>query len=322
MADFIIVAVGVIRTADGKVLLSQRRPDVHQGGLWEFPGGKLEAGESVQAALRRELREELNIEPGQILPLIQIRHHYGDKSVLLDVWEVLDFKGRPVGNEGQPLAWVDAGDLKGGSECSYPLPAANVAILKALRIPDALLITGDFVDRASFSEKLERALQSGMRLVQLRPAQRSRELASEHGPALLALSTELCEKYGARLLVNSEWPGAFESAVNLHLSGRALAECSERPVLPPGGLLGASCHGAEELARAAELDVDYAVLSPVKTTSSHAEAVPLGWDRFRELTASANFPVYALGGLNHLDTGRAKREGGQGVAAISAFWDV
>ncbi|MFV0278909.1 MAG: 8-oxo-dGTP diphosphatase MutT [Parahaliea sp.] len=122
------VAVGVILDADGNILLTQRAEDAHQGGLWEFPGGKVEPGESVQQALARELHEELGIVPTASEPLIEVRHDYGDKSVLLDVHRVPVFSGVPHGLEGQPLAWVSMAEL-----ADYPLPAANRVIVEALR---------------------------------------------------------------------------------------------------------------------------------------------------------------------------------------------
>ena len=122
------VAVGVILDAQRRILLSRRAADAHQGGLWEFPGGKVEDGESLQAALARELREELDIVPGRTSPLLQVRHDYGDKQVLLDVHVVWDFSGEPRGLEGQPLAWVAVAELD-----SYDFPAANLAIVAAVR---------------------------------------------------------------------------------------------------------------------------------------------------------------------------------------------
>ena len=98
------VAAAVIRCVDGQILLAKRPEDKHQGGLWEFPGGKVEASETVQAALSRELEEELGIRPSAARPLIQVRHDYPDKQVLLDVWEVSAFTGEPHGAEGQPSA--------------------------------------------------------------------------------------------------------------------------------------------------------------------------------------------------------------------------
>ncbi len=122
------VAVGVILDAQGKVLLSRRHVDSHQGGLWEFPGGKLEGGEKLTEALARELDEELGIQPQRTEPLIEVRHDYGDKQVLLDTWLVLDFSGEPRGREQQPLAWVAADDLG-----DYAFPAANLPIVEALQ---------------------------------------------------------------------------------------------------------------------------------------------------------------------------------------------
>lgn len=121
------VAVGVVWDDRGRVLVSKRHADSHQGGLWEFPGGKLEAGEDVSAALRRELQEELGICIGDARPLLEIRHDYADKQVLLDVWQVLDFTGVAEGREGQPLRWVPIAEL-----ADYEFPAANGPIVAAL----------------------------------------------------------------------------------------------------------------------------------------------------------------------------------------------
>ncbi|MGB0713214.1 MAG: 8-oxo-dGTP diphosphatase MutT, partial [Gammaproteobacteria bacterium] len=138
MSPVIHVAVGVIRDGQGRILLSQRRPDVHQGGLWEFPGGKLEHGERVQNALWRELEEELGIVPREAHPLIRVRHVYAECTVMLDVWEVCSFTGTPVGREGQPLKWL-------GTDALSPqdFPAANKAIIKAVTVPERYLITPD-----------------------------------------------------------------------------------------------------------------------------------------------------------------------------------
>ena len=97
------VAVGVILDPAGNILISRRAQDSHQGGLWEFPGGKVEVGESLEAALARELREELGIHIGRTTPLLEVRHDYSDKSVLLDVHVVWEFSGEPRGLENQPL---------------------------------------------------------------------------------------------------------------------------------------------------------------------------------------------------------------------------
>ncbi len=123
------VAVGVIMDAAGNILLSRRHVDAHQGGLWEFPGGKVEAGESLQDALYRELEEELGIciDRDALRSLVDVRHDYGDKRVRLDTWLVPAFSGDPHGREGQPLEWVSVAALP-----ERAFPAANVPIVDAL----------------------------------------------------------------------------------------------------------------------------------------------------------------------------------------------
>lgn len=121
------VAVGVILDAANRILISRRAVDSHQGGLWEFPGGKVEQGESLYSALARELLEELGITIEGTEPLLEVRHDYGDKRVLLDVHVVREFTGDARGLEGQPLAWVAASDLG-----AYSFPAANDPIVEAV----------------------------------------------------------------------------------------------------------------------------------------------------------------------------------------------
>ena len=121
------VAVGVIVDSAHKILITRRSQSAHQGGLWEFPGGKVEAGESLVAALARELQEELGISIGRTSALLDIHHDYGDKQVLLDVHVVWDYSGEARSLENQPMAWVSPQELT-----QYAFPAANLAIVVAL----------------------------------------------------------------------------------------------------------------------------------------------------------------------------------------------
>jgi 8-oxo-dGTP diphosphatase len=125
--SFVHVAVGVILNVDRQVLITQRALHAHQGGLWEFPGGKVEKGESLTDALTRELREELGIVIGRTSALLEVRHDYGDKSVLLDVHIVWEYGGEARGLEDQPLAWVAPRELS-----RYAFPAANLPIVTAI----------------------------------------------------------------------------------------------------------------------------------------------------------------------------------------------
>jgi len=122
------VAVGIVLDTQGRVLITRRADEVHQGGLWEFPGGKLETGEESQTALIRELREELGIEVLAARPLMQVHHEYPDKHVLLDVWWVDHYRGQPQSVEDQPLDWLLPKQL---SKCAFP--AADTPIITALQ---------------------------------------------------------------------------------------------------------------------------------------------------------------------------------------------
>ena len=121
------VAVGVITNASGEVLVSRRHDHLHQGGLWEFPGGKIHAGETVQEALSRELAEELAITVLTSEHLLDIEHRYPDRHVHLEVWQVRAFAGQPAHQEGQPLAWVHPRSMDPAT-----FPAANLPIIEAL----------------------------------------------------------------------------------------------------------------------------------------------------------------------------------------------
>jgi 8-oxo-dGTP diphosphatase len=294
-----------------RLLLTRRPDDAHQGGLWEFPGGKREPGEDVEATLRRELIEELGIAPRAYRPLIKLRHDYPDRAVILDVWRVTAFEGSPRGLEGQPLAWVEPSALD-----ELPMPAADRPIIRALTLPDRLLITGEAPDHQAFLQRLERALAAGVRLVQLR----SQRLSGEEYVQLARSALALCRAYGARMMLNAD-PALLEvvAADGVHLNARRLREASRRPVREEL-LVSAACHDAAELARAVALGLDFALLSPVLATSTHPQAVPLGWERFAALIDNLPLPVYALGGMRPGLIEQAVASGGQGIAAISSLW--
>lgn len=305
------VVVGIV--SDGKKILVAQRPSYsHQGGKWEFPGGKVGRGEAVRQALARELAEELGIHVRVAHPLIQVYHSYPDKKVFLDVWRVTEFDGTPRGRENQPIAWVDPDRLT-----ELELLEANRPIVQAARLPPLYLISDSrrFSER-EFVKRLEHALKAGARLLQLREP----HLSNRDYRALAREVADLCRHFGARLLLNGEPDWVMEcGAAGVHLNSRRLRQLGSRP-LGPGYWVAASTHNAEELALAARLGVDFAVLSPVLPTSSHAQAVPLGWQHFQQLCAGINLPVYALGGMRPQHLQRARAAGAQGLAMISGVW--
>ncbi len=305
------VAAAVIVDGEGRILIARRPADKHQGGLWEFPGGKCEAGETVRECLQRELHEELGIEVGQARPLIQIAHDYPDKSVLLDVWQVEGFTGEAHGREGQPVRWVYSSALN-----DFSFPAANRPIVKAAQLPDRYFITPEpDADHAAFLRMFDAVLRKGVQLLQFR----AKALATEVYRALAKRVIELAHAHGAKVLLNSEPRLALElGADGVHLTSVRLQALSQRP-LPAGMLVAASCHNGQELAQAQKIECDFAVLSPVCVTASHPDAAPLGWQQFAEQTRHAALPVFALGGLTLEDLPQAFSHGAQGVAGIRAF---
>lgn len=306
------VAAGAVADSQGRILVTRRPDHAHQGGLWEFPGGKLETGETPQQGLDRELFEELGIRVTSSRPLIRVLHDYGDRHVLLDVHRIEAFAGEPHGREGQPLTWVHPDNM-----APEDFPAADRPIITALRLPSLYLITGDNPsDPEAFIGRLSRALEQGVRLVQLR----AHELDDDSYKILAEQASAVCMRHGARLLLNRA-PDLAAGLVcdGVHLTGERLSGIDRRPI-GENKLVGASCHDAEDLERAASLGLDYVLLSPVQETETHPDARPLGWRRFAELVEPVPLPVYALGGLGLADLKRAFRFGAQGVAAIRGLW--
>jgi len=301
------VAVGVIRGGDGSILITERAKHAHQGGLWEFPGGKVEAGESVQDALRRELLEEIGIGVEAATPLIKIRHDYGDRHVLLDVWNVTAFSGDAKPCEGQAMRWVTPDNL-----VDFNFPAANQPIIKAAQLPNCYAILEGHCAEEVLNN-CQRILLRGIRLMQLRV----KSLPANDLEPVAAEVLRICRRQGVTLLVNSDLPLLAFQSDGIHLSSRALLACSKRP----GGhvWVAASCHNLAELRHAEKLGVDFAVLAPVQATATHPEAPPLGWEGLSALLEKVNLPVFALGGLDFDDMDRAFHAGAQGLAGISAF---
>ncbi len=309
-----MIHVAVAAVIDnGRVLISQRKEGTHLEGYWEFPGGKLEPGESIESGLRRELREELAIEPLSYRPLIKVRHQYPEKSVLLDVWKVDAYSGVAASVEGQAIEWRVIDEL-----VPLSFPPADVPVITALSLPACHLITGKFTDLADFESRLGESLNNGIEIVQCRIThdwlqQNSLSLALD----VMNVSKLLCRQHDADLLFNVPDELGLHVTEGRHFNSRQLQQMDTRPDLK---LVSASCHSRQELELAQAKGVDYAFLSPVQKTQSHPDAQPLGWDGFSDIIDGINMPVYALGGVSGNDVETAWLAGAQGVAAIGAFW--
>ena len=340
MSNIIHVAVAVIVNTNNEVCISLRHKNAHQGGLWEFPGGKVEQGESIEQALAREIREELNIEIKQSRPLITINHSYDDKAVRLHVSKISLYQGEVAGLEGQQVKWLPVSQLS-----AHNFPAANLPIIKALQLPDKYLITGKFTDSDDFIYKLKKAIASGIKLIQLRLKDNiitapPSWLSAKYRPSLdikensregisqlqflLEQSAELCKQAEAKLMLNLS--AGYLHRVDLspiefagfHADSKTLNTLSQRP---EGSLFSASCHNMEELLIALKLHADFVVLSPVQKTASHPDMQAMGWSQFSTLVENIPVPVYALGGVSENDLQAAWQHGAQGIAAISALWE-
>lgn len=313
--SLIHVVAGIVADISGRVLITRRPPGKHLAGCWEFPGGKRISGESRAEALIRELREELDLTVDEARPLIRYRHDYPEFSVDLDVWRVLAWRGEPRGLEGQLMDWVSPADLAG-----HDLLPADRPIMAALRLPDRYLVTGAFQSAVEFDARLTRAVAGGIRLVQLR-------VPGPHPDTLERLARRavtICRGHGCQLLVNGSPESAVGTALGagadgVHLPSRYLDHLDSRPV-PETMLLGVSCHDRDEMQKAVSIGADFAVLGPVKATSSHPGASTLGWEGFRERVAELPLPVYAIGGMSGADVTDAWNAGARGIAAITALW--
>ncbi|HKA41770.1 MAG TPA: Nudix family hydrolase [Burkholderiales bacterium] len=304
------VAAAVILRENGSFLLGQRPAGKVYAGYWEFPGGKIERGEQPLFALGRELHEELGIDVDRAYPWLTRDYDYVHAAVRLRFFRVVRWSGTPHGRENQRFVWQRPGDIDVG-----PLLPANAPILRALTLPAVYGISNaaDTGPR-EFLRRLERALASGLALLQVREKQlASAELADLTGAVIAAARPR-----GARVLLNGAVALAQRAGADgVHLSAQELMAADTRPPLP---LVGASCHNARELERAAALSADFVVLGPVLPTPSHPGAPVLGWTRFAELIRGYPLPVYALGGLRPSDLETAWEAGAHGISMMRGAW--
>ena len=303
------VAAAVIERPDGTFLLACRPEGKPYPGYWEFPGGKIEAGEDPRAALDRELKEELGIAVREATPWVTRVYAYTDATVRLHFFRVTAWDGEPQPLEDQAIAWqqVDSPDVS-------PMLPANAPVLAALALP-AVMVVSNAAETGfdAWSLKLSAQVIGERLLVQVR----EKGLEPQRVQFLLSRALTRGTPFGALVVVNSDC-GSWPQADGAHLTARALMAATARPA---GRIVGASCHDAREIAQAAALGLDYVVVGPVKPTASHPGAAPLGWDAFAALVKGCPLPAYAIGGLSRADLAEAKRHGAHGVALRSAAFD-
>lgn len=304
------VAAAVLRAADGSFLLAQRPVGKPMAGFWEFPGGKLEAGETARQALIRELQEELGIVAETLFPWLTQTFTYPHASVRLHFFRVTAWQGEIRSLEEQAFSWQQP-----NSTCVQPILPANKPILQALQLPDLYALSNvAALGIETFLARLARRLRQGVRLIQLR----EKSLDAVTFRALAEQVLRLAHSAGAHVLFNENIALAQElGADGVQLTSTQLLTMTQRPALK---FCGASCHNRVELRRAEQLGCDFALLSPVLPTRSHPGAAHLGWETFAAVAAGATIPVFALGGLTREDFDCAWQHGAHGIALLSQAW--
>ncbi len=308
------VAVAVMLRPDGTFLLAQRPVKKVYAGYWEFPGGKVEPGETVREALVREIREELGVEITAAYPWITQVFTYPHATVRLHFYRVTAWLGDPSTqpNEHQAIVWQAVDNLT-----VVPLLPANTTVMRALRLPEEYAVSNAAgLGEAVFLSRLEVRLRGGLRLVQLR--EKNMDVASLEPLAKKVVA--LARQHGARVLINGDVDLARRiGAHGVHFSASQLMGLPLRPEL---AWCSASCHNTEEIRRAEELGLDFIVLGPVLPTPSHPGMETMGWAGFEAMARYSALPVYAIGGLSLGELEVARNHGAHGVAMIRGSWNA
>lgn len=304
------VVCAIIQKPNGEFLLAQRPPGKVYEGYWEFPGGKVDPGETIAQATARELDEELGIIVEESYPWLTRRFSYPHAHVRLHFRRITRWRNAPRSRENQAFAWQTISNLT-----VSPLLPANGPILAGLALPTTYGITNATeLGEEEMLYRLERALDKGLRLIQIR----EKSWAAKRLANFSAQVIKRAQQFGAKVLVNSDLKLAHKiNADGVHLTANQLMALRARPDF---ALCGASCHNPQELAKAEALGLDFVVLGPVLPTPSHPGSPALGWDGFGELAKNYSLPIFALGGLSaeHLET--AWQRGAHGLAMVRNAW--
>ena len=305
------VAAAVLLREDGNYLLGQRAADTFYPGYWEFPGGKVEEGESPRDALIRELREELGIEVLQCFPWIVREHIYQHAHVKLHFFRVTQWREELQDHVHAALSWQTIGD-----NTVAPMLPANGPVLKALALPDFYAIThAHQIGATAQLAALESALSNGLRLVQIRET----AMQEPQRTAFASEAVRLIQGFGARALINGDKELASElGADGVHFTARQLMSATAKPKFK---LVSASCHHRQELDRAIKLELDFAVVGAINATPTHGMQLGIGWEVFQTMIAESPIPIYAIGGLDKTAMTESWQRGAHGIAAIRAAWN-
>jgi 8-oxo-dGTP diphosphatase len=311
------VVAGWLENAAGALLLTQRPADKSHPGCFEFPGGKVQSGESDERALQREFMEELGLEIAVHECLGSYAKQAQEQAITMRIYRVtapahaLSALGA-VGRERQAIRFVAKGRLQ-----RLPLPPLDRPAVRAHALNRTLVISPEPLDAKLWLQQLRMTAQAGAKLVLLRA--KHTPLSALRG--LIAQARDVMAAHGAELLLQDDAPLVKRWRVGgMSLTSRALMRAKRR-ALPENYWLSASCHNAEELAQAQAIGCDFVTLAPVLATATHPDQAGMGWQQLQALCQQfPELPIYALGGMQAGDLATAQRHGAFGVAGIRGFW--
>lgn len=307
MVKIVDVAVGLIVQGD-QALIAWRGGERHQGDRYEFAGGKVDAHETPEQALVRELREELGIEVTHHQFLQRLTYAYPEKTVRLHVYRVEQFTGVPHGREGQPLHWVPMSQLD-----QYRFPDANAPIVRAAQLPCHYVISPDGLMAQAAWLALHTRLPQGA-WVYIR-------LPSLSGDEQVCWINALQQQRpDLQLMVSSELQDRGLPVRGYHLRQQQLMQCTTLTRASMMQMWFAACHDQASLQQAERLGVDAVLVGAICATPTHPDQQGIGWQGLTAMIAQRALPVYALGGVTPDDLPQAQQCGAYGVAGIRAFY--
>lgn len=327
--DFANPLANYSNPAAHEFLLACRPAGKVYAGYWEFPGGKVEPGETVHAALVRELDEEMGIHITAASPWLLRRFDYPHAHVELRFFLVTAWEGEIRLKEHSDFTWVNAAQWSMTPEPpahASPMLPANAPILKALALPKVMAITHAAAYGVTAElQRLEAALVRGLRLVQVRdkslPRAERQAFAEAVCQRVLAVGGVVMINGDAELVSHCQtlacqqaWGNSEQ--IGLHLTSQQLLSLNERPNF---NLVGSSCHTREELEQTELLGLDYAVLGPVLPTATHPDSAGLGWAEATALIAPVAMPVFMIGGMQMSDVAQACAQGAHGIAMLRGW---
>ncbi|CAC9961250.1 hypothetical protein [uncultured Gammaproteobacteria bacterium] len=302
------VVVGVLRNKNQEILIAQRQKAQFMGGFWELPGGKIEANESPEQTISRELKEELGIQVNQVNLHQTMVHHYEDRTVQLSIYNINQYQNKPTGVEGQVISWVKIEALN-----DYQLLPTMRAFIHSITLPNKYWITpANNHQSDEWMAKFEQKLTQNIELIQLRS-----KIALKS--SFIAELYNKCKQHNIKLLLNTINKSFEETYCDgWHLTTHEMLKLTTRPC-PKNKLLSISTHNLNEALNAQTIGADFIVISPIQPTQTHPNTTPIGWNTAKEVVDKLNIPVYFLGGMSEQDLDKTLKLGAQGIAGVSAF---